>query len=158
MSTIVGIDPGFKGGIAVIVAGELVAVEVMPVIGTGHRQIDGPEIRSVLRNYPAVDLVVLEKVGVHPGEGIVSAFRFGEGVGIIKGVVAALGIPLVNPTPQAWKKVVLAGTAKDKDAAIQHVRSRWPDVRLVPPRCRVPHDGIADSVCLAEFGLLTLRA
>ncbi len=64
----------------------------------------------------------------------------------------ALRIPHLAVTPQAWKKAVLAGTARDKAAAIAFATRRFPGVPLLAtPRSRTPHDGVADAVCLAEY-------
>jgi crossover junction endodeoxyribonuclease RuvC len=63
--------------------------------------------------------------------------------------------PLEYVRPQAWKKKVLAGTSKDKEAAIAFVRARFPGAPLTLPRCRTPHDGMADAVCIGYYGCLT---
>jgi crossover junction endodeoxyribonuclease RuvC len=68
------------------------------------------------------------------------------------GLAAGLSIPVELATPQRWKGVVLHGSAKDKDAAISWCRRAFPDVALVPPGCRKPHDGMADALCLLEYG------
>jgi crossover junction endodeoxyribonuclease RuvC len=34
------------------------------------------------------------------------------------------------------------------------VRERWPTMNLTPGKLRVPHTGIADAACLAEYGML----
>ena len=76
-----------------------------------------------------------------------------HGFGEIVGAVRALGLPLERPLPQAWKRVVLAGTDRGKAAAIAYARRRFPAAELLPtPRSRRPSDGIADALCLAEFG------
>ncbi len=67
-----------------------------------------------------------------PGQGVSSTFKFGQGYGSILGIAAALSIPTELVTPQAWKKVVLAGTAKDKDAAVGYCRRAFPNVSLLP--------------------------
>lgn len=148
----VGIDPGLDGGIAVLGGDGMVAIRVTPVIAAGKggkRKFDIPLMRDILaESLPA--LVVIEQVGVMPGQGNVSGFNFGVGYGIWQGLFAGLGIPYQAVTPQAWKKAILGGTAKDKQAAIQHVQRRFPGVSLLAtPRSRVPHDGICDAVCLA---------
>lgn len=98
-------------------------------------------------------LAIVEKVHSMPGQGVASTFKFGKGYGSLLGILAGLSIPVELVTPQAWKKIVLAGSPKDKDAAIAYVRRRFPDVPIVPERCRKPHDGISDALCLLEFGL-----
>ena len=147
---VVGIDPGQKGGLAYLSDYHAEAVP-MPMIG---KDLDVQKIVRMLRTQ-SVELVVLEKVHAMPQQGVSSMFTFGFGVGVIVGTVETLGLPLRWVTPQAWKKLVLAGTAKDKDAAIAHVRQAYPGIELVPGRARTPHDGIADAVCIAEYGRRT---
>jgi crossover junction endodeoxyribonuclease RuvC len=148
---VVGIDPGQKGGIAFLSDYHAEAVP-MPMVG---KDLDVRAIVEIIRT-KSVELVVLEKVHAMPHQGVSSTFTFGYGVGVIVGAVETLGLPLRWVTPQAWKKVVLAGTGKDKDAAIAHVRQAYPGIELMPGRSRTPHDGIADAVCIAEWARRTL--
>ena len=120
----------------------------MPVAG---KEIDGHTIAALLREWqPSV--VYVEKVHSMPKQGVASTFKFGMGYGVIIGICDALGLPYRLVTPQAWKKQVLAGTTKDKDAAISFVRRAYPHVNLTPGAKRKPHDGMADALCIAEFG------
>lgn len=38
-----------------------------------------------------------------------------------------------------------------KAASIAYAREHFPGVNLVPPRCKNPHDGLADAVCIAAW-------
>lgn len=147
MTCVLGIDPGQTGGLAIIVGGQ-VTVWPMPLAGT---EIDLAEVARIMRA-SVPDLVVIEKVHAMPKQGVSSTFKFGEGYGGIKGVVAALGIRLELVTPQAWQKAVLSGTSKDKSAAVAYVRRAYPSAELVRKGCRIPHSGIADAICIAEYG------
>ncbi|HHP0467283.1 TPA: hypothetical protein ACRZZI_004944 [Vibrio harveyi] len=142
----VGIDPGKKGALVRITDVTQEAF-IMPLIG---KEIDSFAISQWLKEQRP-DIVYMEKVGARPNQGVVSMFNFGDGYGKVKGVLETLAIPYKLITPQQWKKVILAGTAKDKDAAISYVSRKYPDLELIPPRCRKPHDGIADACCLAEL-------
>lgn len=145
---IIGIDPGQSGGIAYISPTGSSGALPMPI---SAKDIDGHEIAARLKElFPAV--VILEKVHAMPKQGVSSTFKFGMGFGLVIGICEALGIPYRLVTPQKWKGVVLSGTAKDKDAAIAFVRRAYPSIDLTPGRKRVPHDGMADAVCLAEYG------
>jgi len=146
---IVGIDPGQSGGIAYIhESGAASFAYPMPVAG---KEIDGHTIAALLREWqPSV--VYVEKVHSMPKQGVASTFKFGMGYGVIIGICDALGLPYRLVTPQAWKRQVLAGTTKDKDAAISFVRRAYPHVNLTPGAKRKPHDGMADALCIAEFG------
>jgi crossover junction endodeoxyribonuclease RuvC len=147
---VIAFDPGQKGGLAIHHQGVTTA-QPMPMAG---KAIDLPTIAALIRSH-SPDIAVIEKVGSMPGQGVASTFTFGTGYGQLQGLLAGLGIPFELVTPQAWKKLVLAGTTKDKNAAIAYCRRAFPDVSLVMPRCRVPHDGVADSLCLLQYGLRT---
>ena len=154
METIAGIDPGKEGGIATVSQQRLVWATPMPMSG---KEVDGHAIAEIL-HAQRPSLVVIEKAQAMPKQGGVSMFRYGDGYGLIKGVCEGLGLPYVLVTPQAWKKRILAGTAKDKEAAINYVRRSWPSVDLTPGAKRKPHDGMADAICMAEYGWREWRA
>jgi crossover junction endodeoxyribonuclease RuvC len=145
---IIAFDPGQKGGIAFSKDGKVVA-RSMPLAG---KVLDLATISTIIKK-ASPDIAVIEKVGSMPGQGVASTFTFGTGYGQLQGLLAGLGIPFELVTPQAWKKLVLAGTPKDKDAAIAYCRRVFPDVPLIMPGCRVAHDGIGDALCLMQYGL-----
>lgn len=146
-----GIDPGQSGGLALI-DGDRVECCSMPLAG---KAVDWRALTDWIEHldYPwGKSVAYVEKVSAMPKQGVSSTFKFGLNVGGIHGVLGALGIPMVLVTPQAWKKRVLAGTTKDKAAAIDYCRRRWPHISLLASeRCRKPHDGMADALCLARF-------
>jgi crossover junction endodeoxyribonuclease RuvC len=155
--TVMGVDPGFGGGLAAVTLdGEVVAVAPMPVLRGKKTEIDVPGLVGLVRAIEvahAIKLVVVESVHSMPKQGVASSFNFGRNFGEVLGAVKALGLPVEMPLPQAWKKVVLAGTAGDKLAAVQYATRRFPSASLLAtPRSRKPHDGIADGLCLAEWG------
>ena len=148
MASLVAIDPGLHGAIATFSPSGVVSAVPMPLAG---KALDLPAIAAVIRDtFP--QWVILEKVASRPGQGVASTFKFGMGYGSILGIAAALAVPVELVTPQRWKGAILHGTAKDKAAAIAYCRRAYPGVSLVPPGCRVPHDGLADSLCLLEYG------
>lgn len=145
--TILAIDPGKAGAIA-YQSGLGIVAHPLPLAG---KELDLAAIAKEIY-VAAPSLIVIEKVGAMPGNGGVSMFTFGKGYGALLGIAAAYAIPVELVTPQAWKAAILAGTAKDKDAAIAYCRRVFPAVPLVPKGCRKPHDGIADALCLLEYG------
>jgi crossover junction endodeoxyribonuclease RuvC len=153
-----GIDPGLNGGIAALSSeGDFVSAATMPVIEGKKRLIDVRMLKKTFEEIHdgesgPIGIVVIENVHSMPREGVSSAFSFGRGLGMLEGVCAGMGLPYVLVTPQEWKKHVLAGTAKDKAAAISYCERRWPNAELkATPRCRKPHDGIADALLLCEY-------
>lgn len=155
MKTYIGIDPGQSGGIAIVKGNLLAAVYVMPVAG---KEIDTIRINEILKNWLEDNpIAVIEKVHSMPQQGVASSFKFGFNTGILHGIIRTHGIPLHLVTPQAWKKKILSGTAKDKDAAIDFCRRVYPQVNLLAtPRSKKPHDGMADALCIARYAQETL--
>ena len=146
---VVSADPGMKGGLAILDTTSGIALAApMPTIG---KEIDYRKIHEAFTT-STPDLIVIEKVHAMPGQGVTSMFNFGLGSGALVALATVSTARLVLVTPQMWKKHVLAGTNKDKDAAIQFCNHTYPSVNLILPRCRNAHDGMADAVCLAHYG------
>lgn len=150
---LIAIDPGQKGAIAILQNGA-VRAEPLPIAG---KELDANALADTI-TAAAPTLAAVEKCQAMPKQGVTSMFKFGKGYGALLGILAALDIPTELVTPQTWKRSVLIGTAKDKDAAIAYCRRVFPDVPLVPPRCRKPHDGIADALCLLVYSQRTFSA
>jgi crossover junction endodeoxyribonuclease RuvC len=82
----------------------LTCVDDIPVV---DRQIDAvgwaQTVLSIRRDSEIVAAVV-ERVGAMPEQGVASMFRFGMGCGLIRGVLMALEVPIVDVAPTLWKK------------------------------------------------------
>ena len=48
--------------------------------------------------------VIVEQVSAMPGQGVTSMFNFGQSFGVIKGVCAAMQLPIFFVRPAKWKK------------------------------------------------------
>ena len=139
----IGIDPGKKGGIAYIDAAGGVCRTV---------PYSDNELIELCR-FAACDLTAvccLEKVGAMPGQGVVSMFSFGQSVGYIKGVLESFGIPYQEITPQKWKREF--GLTSDKAKSAEVCGRLFPSASLLAtPKCRKPHDGMAEALLMAEY-------
>ena len=59
-------------------------------------------------------VVVVEHVNAMPGQGVTSMFNFGQTFGAIKGICAAIGLPIFFVRPAKWKKhFELINSSKD---------------------------------------------
>lgn len=151
----IGIDPGQTGCLAVLVDGAFEAFFDMPTVPrpAGGNQISGSELAAALREirsrHPgATFLACLESVSAMPGQGVSSMFRFGEGFGVVQGVLAALGIASVMVHPVRWKKA-LALTGKDKDVARTVAMQRFPTAAAQLTRKK--DVGRADALLIAHW-------
>lgn len=138
-----GIDPGKAGGIAYIDTENKIA---------GTEPYSDKALIDLCRDILQTSAVVccLEKVGAMPGQGVVSMFSFGKSVGYIKGVLEAFGIPYQEITPQKWKREFSLNS--DKAASAEVCNRLFPDISLLAtPKCRKPHDGMAEALLMAEY-------
>ena len=117
---IIGIDPGLSGAIAVLENNKVLNIFDMPVMSEGKknkRQLNSALLVSLIRDNISKDeevMVVVEQVNAMPGQGVTSMFNFGQTFGAIKGVCAALGLPIFFVRPSKWKKYFeLINSSKD---------------------------------------------
>jgi hypothetical protein len=97
---------------------------------------------------------MIERVWSSPQMGVVSAFKFGRGVGVLHMALIAAGIPFDEVTPQRWQKEmgclsprgktrVEFGT-KDKNITKRRAQALFPAVT------KMTH-AIADALLIAEY-------
>ena len=107
---IFGIDPGVSGAICVLKEGKILEVYEMPTMIDGKKnkkQVNGAEVTNIFlkelnNKYKAK--VVVEHVTAMPGQGVTSMFNFGQSFGVLKGICAALKLPIYFVRPVKWKK------------------------------------------------------
>ena len=117
---IIGIDPGLSGAIAVMHNKKVINMYDMPVMAEGKknkRQLNSSQLVNILTDNISGDeeaIVVVEQVNAMPGQGVTSMFNFGQTFGAIKGVCAALKLPIFFVRPSKWKKhFELINSSKD---------------------------------------------
>ena len=105
----------------------------MPVMSEGKknkRQLNSAQLVNILKeNIETKDeiAVVVEQVNAMPGQGVTSMFNFGQTFGAIKGVCAALKLPIFFVRPSKWKKhFELINSSKDSSRT--KVIEMYPDL------------------------------
>lgn len=156
MRAVIGIDPGLDGALALLSStGALMSVVDMPSFrikpkGNGSRVIDALGLARLIdawvKVYPTAE-AYLEDVNSH-GMGLQSAFNFGEGYGIVKGVLAAHFIRVTLVTPARWKRAMRVTAAKDSSRAM--ASGLWPN--RAAEFARVKDDGRAEAALIAFYG------
>ena len=117
---IIGIDPGLSGAIAVLDNNKVLKIYDMPVMAEGKKnkkQLNSAQLVNIIKenieNSEEINVVV-EQVNAMPGQGVTSMFNFGQTFGAIKGVCAALNLPIFFIRPSKWKKYFeLINSSKD---------------------------------------------
>ncbi len=117
---IIGIDPGLSGAIAVLENNKVIDMFDMPVMSEGKknkRQLNSAFLVNLIKeniNNNEEVAVIVEQVNAMPGQGVTSMFNFGQTFGAIKGVCAALELPIFFVRPSKWKKhFELINSSKD---------------------------------------------
>ena len=106
---IIGIDPGLSGGIAILDDLKIFDIFDMPIMPEGKKnknQLNSAQLVSIIKEHLIVGetFVIVEQVGAMPGQGVTSMFNFGQTFGSIKGICAALNLPIFYVRPAKWKK------------------------------------------------------
>ena len=117
---IIGIDPGLSGAIAILQNKKVQSIFDIPVMSEGKknkRQLNSAQMVKIIKdNISNIEetVVVVEHVNAMPGQGVTSMFNFGQTFGAIKGVCAALNLPIFFVRPSKWKKhFELINSSKD---------------------------------------------
>jgi len=157
---ILGIDPGFSGALAWYCPEDkrLIAAVPMPLkppsaIAPGERQraeIDPIRLAQIIHRAGVPRIAVVEKVSASPQMGVTSAFRFGEGHGIILGVLAAMGVPVRPAWPSVWKSGL--GLSSDKKASLKLAVELFPEWSVTFTRDARSAD-LSEAALLAYFGV-----
>ena len=109
---IIGIDPGISGSICFFEDGKILDVIEMPTMTDGKKskkQVNGSQIyNEILKKVANTEKhnvrVIIEQVSAMPGQGVTSMFNFGQSFGILKGICAAMQLPMFFVRPAKWKK------------------------------------------------------
>lgn len=156
---IIGIDPGFSGGISVLdLKGNIVRVLPMPILKLKSKskvknEYDVRQIASVFEEFPA-KMVGLEIQQPMPMQGTVSMFKIGRGFGLLEGILVGLKSPYTLIKPRQWQTRMFEGLPKDdsKTLSILVAERIWPEQDFrKSERCKNVSDGLTDATLMAEY-------
>jgi len=160
---IIGIDPGITGSICFFEDGKIIDVVEMPNMAEGKknkRQVNGAqiyhEISKRIKNLEKKDIkVIIEQVAAMPGQGVTSMFNFGQSFGVLKGICAAMQIPMYFVRPAKWKKYFnLINSEKDA--------SRTKAIEIFPhfstQLSRKKDSNKADAILISSFFYETYKS
>jgi Holliday junction resolvasome RuvABC endonuclease subunit len=151
---VVGIDPGIRGGLAIVAvedgaAPRLVEAIDVPVIGTGAKErVDAIALRNWLTTHKPQHAFV-ERSQAMPRQGASSGFKYGRATGAIEAAIALSGIPVTIVEPSVWKRFhKLPG--KEKQLSRQRALQLFPEAHALLAR-KLDH-GRAEAALLALYG------
>ena len=149
---LVGIDPGFAGGLAFgNNENDDINIFRMPIKEVNNkRQLDLYRLNILFSTYKP-EIAFIERVGAAPKQGVSSVFSFGKGIGCLLGMCAALGIEAAEVSPLRWKRHFKL-FKRDKAASVKKFMELYPDIALIFKGCRTPHDGAAEAGLILKYG------
>ncbi len=154
MTYYVGIDPGLISGAWAVIDddGAFIACGDIP-----HKdgRVQPRLLKIALQNvvHPGVGAeIIIEQVGVRPGQGMASSAAFMRATGCIEAVASLLLYPVHFVTPQGWKKHHALIKAP-KAASLAMAKAVWPTAPLKMAK----HHGRAEALLIADFGRETLQ-
>lgn len=158
--TYCGIDNGISGALAVLESDGSVRLHKTPVMELGDRGtfIDIVALAGLILDGrdPAKISVVMEWGTKNPQFGAEGNWSTGFSCGAVFSMLRLKQVRISAVYAREWQKTMLAGHRGGgegtKTAAVAAVRRLYPQVNLIPPRCRKPHDGMADALLMAHWG------
>ena len=176
MKTIIAVDPGKFGGIAILekdITGVISSIDVYSMPLLLNKELDIFLFQRLLQSTePQNTEIYLEDVHAIFGSSAKSTFNFGYICGQIN-TICCLHTSVVLVTPKVWQKEIwinedIVGsptkrTYKKSGLPIMKIDTKltsfnavlrlFPNVQIpLTPKSKKPHDGIIDALCIAEYG------
>ena len=168
-----GVDPGNKGGLAIIDKNARV-ISHISIEESTWEDIWGWIAHD---HWEFCDKVILEKVHAFPGQGVSSMFTFGENYGMLQAFLIASEIPRKIVMPADWqgyfdipprksfekearktgKPSGLQGRMKSlhKEAIRQECEHRFPDLNIWWEKTLTYQRAVCDALLMAEYARRT---
>ena len=153
---IIGIDPGISGSLCFFEDGKIIDLVEMPNMAEGKKnkkQVNAAqiynEIYTRIKNLEKKNIkIVIEQVSAMPGQGVTSMFNFGQSFGVLKGICAAMQLPMYFVRPAKWKKYFNLINA-EKDASRTKAIQIFPYISAQLSRKKDANK--ADAILIASF-------
>ena len=151
---IIGIDPGLSGAIAILENNKVLNIFDIPVMSEGKknkRQLNSALLVNLIKeniNKEEEVAVIVEQVNAMPGQGVTSMFNFGQTFGALKGICAALELPIYIVRPSKWKKYFELINSS-KDASRTKVIEMYP--KLSSQLSKKKDVNKSDAILIARF-------
>lgn len=158
MTSVLGIDPGLSGALALLTPQglEIWDMPVLQITRNDKRRntVDSVALGRLIDSISnRVGIAVVEQVGGMTGQSASASFEFGRNVGIVYGVLAANFIPTEQVHPVKWKRAVGIKPPKGEKAAKDE--SRAAATRIMPAYAGLwalaKHDGRAEAALIAHY-------
>lgn len=146
---VIGVDPGSKGAIVILV------FEGLETLSVGSsKEVSGANLYDLIVQEKA-DHVFIEKAQSMPKQGIASAFTYGTGYGGLLAAAEISKVPFTLISPRIWTLKMHLGCSGDspKEKSAQAFTRIFPGMgEGIKNRNGKLHDGIVDAALIAMYG------
>lgn len=146
MKTLIGIDPGWGGGLAVLRPEGLLELHKMPSTELG--------VWELFLKYQWDTEVYIELVHAMPVNGSVANFKLGQNWGALRAAMSSMNIGWTEVAPVVWQKRLQPlpkgpGKARTERKALikAKMKANWPS------HAQLITNATADALAILEYGL-----
>ena len=144
-TAVMGVDPGTRGGVAVLdPEGAPIATFAFNPGLTVAETVDILRRAAAHLEHAGSKECFMEKVGYIRGDGGLGSFTFGRVAGIIEGALEVLGLTVHYTYPAIWQSALECLTGGQKNVSKLKAIEIFPSVKVT--------HAIADALLIAEFG------
>lgn len=145
---IIGIDPGVKGGMALL-------TDLGGLVDTvSFEGFKAKELAAAFRIWRTMDprniVCWIEKVGYIKGDGAQGSFTFGRVAGLLEGISLGNDVEPHYVYPVMWQSYMNCLTGGNKQVSRRKAIEMFPTYHAERPRGITL--GIADAILIAEYG------
>tara|TARA_X000001382_G_C3159869_1_gene175843 strand:- start:542 stop:994 length:453 start_codon:yes stop_codon:yes gene_type:complete len=144
MNSIIGIDPGKGGGVAIVYFGKKTKKWVAHKCPKTIKEM--VVLLKMFKHASPNTKCFIESVHAFPTDGRSSAFKFGMNYGIWQGILSAVGIETEFVTPQKWQKHFgdLPKNKQDRKNKLKEIASKKSKLKATL--------STADAILIAVYG------
>lgn len=147
-----GVDPGMRGAIALVVADRCDDIFDMPLTKkhSGRNEVDVAAIICALSLWSSkyeLTRCLIERTNAMPGQGVSGMFSMGDSFGVVRAIATVFCNYVDFVSPQKWKTAMLL--TKDKDYSITVAKKKFPSAH--PFLTLKKHEGRAEALLLADY-------
>ena len=139
---ILGIDPGAKGGLAVLNGAGVPIFSYSFTDRTIRETVSAVQAAALLT--APFNVCYLEKVGFIRGDGGQGSFTFGKVYGILYGAALCCGLEVRDVYPMVWQSSLGCLTQGQKNVSKRKAQELFPGMKV--------NHYIADALLIAEYG------
>lgn len=148
----VGVDPGKSGCMSIIQDGKITS-HLFPKVG---KEYDIQGMIALFKQFEGTDChLVIEDVKALQGPMKAGNWSLSRGKTILEMCVVFFNIPFTMVHSKTWQKEIWQGIEKQlntKDTTLLAIKRLFPNHDLkASKRCSKDHDGITDSIAMAEY-------